>query len=387
MRMKKLLYICSIVSLCVAQNVFAQVQTDVTSAFRQMKVILPVSVIVPTVVELPIETSPYERGTYAVYDVSRKEFIPYLVREVHTEEPVQVTVSSYPPSSTYDPYVLSDDNSETNAEYTLQGEQENTVRFSITSAEPFLSSSLFLELDQYVALPTTISISAFENSMEKIIVAKRPLYDAIVHFPETFANNWVVTLTYAQPLRINELHIVQDSVVLTSVRSVRFLAQPMSSYVFYHDTDRNIFVPTIESGDLRDDRGVLKIHSVPSEQNHVYRESDSDTDGVIDIHDNCVTLSNSDQLDVDKNGRGDVCDDYDRDGLMQHQDNCPMISNRMQEDVDGDGIGDVCDGEESRLTEKYTWVPWVGMGVAGLVLVVLFILVAMTPKRKDVRGE
>jgi len=44
---------------------------------------------------------------------------------------------------------------------------------------------------------------------------------------------------------------------------------------------------------------------------------------------------------------------------------------------------DACDDEESRFTEKYAWVPWVGMGVAALVIATLFMLVAFTPKREE----
>ncbi len=384
--MKQILNILLVTILCIAQSTFAQVHNDITSAFRQMKTISPVPIVVPTVVELPIETSPYERGTFAVYDVNRKEFTPYLLQETYAEIPVPVQIDSEPASSNRDPQVLVDNNSETSAEYFLQEERESMVRFTINANVPFISSSLFLELDQYVALPTTISISAFVDGIERTIVAKRPLNDRIVHFPQTFASNWVVTLTYAQPLRINELHIVQDSAVQTWERSVRFLAQPGSSYVFYHDADRNVLVPTIESGNLGDDTGVLQINAIPSTQNRSFTESDSDGDGIIDARDNCVSVANSDQLDIDKNGKGDACDDYDRDGLMQSQDNCPMIPNVRQEDTDGDGIGDVCDREESRLTEKYTWVPWAGMGVALFVLVILFILVATAPKKNE-EGE
>jgi len=45
-------------------------------------------------------------------------------------------------------------------------------------------------------------------------------------------------------------------------------------------------------------------------------------------------------------------------------------------------VGDECDGEESRLTERYTWVPWVGMGLAALVLVGLFAVTARSFARE-----
>ena len=67
-----------------------------------------------------------------------------------------------------------------------------------------------------------------------------------------------------------------------------------------------------------------------------------------------------------------MCQDFDRDGVPNVRDNCPDAPNVSQADADSDGIGNVCDGEESRLTEKYAWIPWVGIGFAAAVIFVLF---------------
>jgi hypothetical protein len=78
---------------------------------------------------------------------------------------------------------------------------------------------------------------------------------------------------------------------------------------------------------------------------------DTDGDDVPDYQDNCPTVYNPDQADIDLDGIGDVCDycqgngvyDTDNDGHCDLEDNCPTTCNPQQLDADGDGIGDLCD--------------------------------------------
>lgn len=76
---------------------------------------------------------------------------------------------------------------------------------------------------------------------------------------------------------------------------------------------------------------------------------DSDGDGVPDDMDNCPTVANPDQTDLDENGKGDYCEpiaakkDEDGDGVDDEIDNCLGVANPAQIDTDEDGLGDACD--------------------------------------------
>ena len=59
---------------------------------------------------------------------------------------------------------------------------------------------------------------------------------------------------------------------------------------------------------------------------------DRDRDGVPDEEDNCPSVANEDQFNLDGDDIGDACD------------NCVAVANPDQADSDGDGIGDPCDG-------------------------------------------
>ncbi len=81
---------------------------------------------------------------------------------------------------------------------------------------------------------------------------------------------------------------------------------------------------------------------------------DDDADGVCDMVDNCLGISNTDQANSDGDAYGDACDncpgvtnpdqtDTDQDGIGDVCDVCPQDYDPEQEDADDDGVGDLCD--------------------------------------------
>jgi hypothetical protein len=75
-------------------------------------------------------------------------------------------------------------------------------------------------------------------------------------------------------------------------------------------------------------------------------DNDVDGDGYCRDADNCPTVSNSDQTDIDADGSGNACDlDDDGDGVADASDNCQLVRNAAQTDSDADGRGDACESD------------------------------------------
>ena len=82
------------------------------------------------------------------------------------------------------------------------------------------------------------------------------------------------------------------------------------------------------------------------------QSSDSDGDGISDPSDNCPTVSNANQNDMDSDSIGDVCDpDIDEDGILNDDDACdgPAVnwdSSNWADDIDIDGCRDIDEDDD-----------------------------------------
>lgn len=331
--------------------------------------------IKPTVVSVDLPDD--NRYGVAIIEEKTGQSQPWL-KISRYKEPVSVTPSK---SSEIigESSALTDKNFDTTAEFNLDKDKGNAF-IVLKADEAITSSSLRLSLDNNVALPYTISLSALVNDNWKTVVAAKRLESTILSFPETTAKEWRIEFGHGQPLILREITLDQSSDPRETGAEIRWLAREGESYKLYSNARNYPNIGTSEAGKLSgEDLEVIEVDLGEAKINPLFKEPDYDNDGVIDLMDNCVKISNPNQEDIDNNGRGDACEDFDGDGVVNSNDNCPDHPNSYQKDKDSDGIGDECDPDESRITEKNPWLSWLAMGIAALVIIVIMV---QTTKKK-----
>ncbi|MCS7200964.1 MAG: thrombospondin type 3 repeat-containing protein [Patescibacteria group bacterium] len=344
-------------------------QEEELSAFRYYKKIDGIDIKTPTVVAVPMSETLNSIPIFAVFNETEKTFEGFVIEDINQEEKVAIEISP----ENYQPMI--DNDYITYFEFDFQENAPNRASLTLTSEKPILSSGVTLFLDKYVALPRTIKILIEDdNGNRKIVLAETELTSNTINFPPTVASKWIIELSYYQPLRITEFKLHQDNVFKETQRLIKFLAQPNHHYRIYYDPDRIIDIKTKEVGEIHREKNFILLSQVKIRKNEKYTVADSDKDKVPDMYDNCVLEPNPDQKDENRNGRGDSCDDFDYDGIINSKDNCPLLANRNQLDDDGDGIGNACDKEESRITERYSWLPWLIIIISAGIIISFFIL-------------
>jgi Thrombospondin type 3 repeat len=334
-------------------------------------------IVVPTIVSVPVENLTFTRTDFAVYETETGEYVKpaYITNETTLKTPA--TITGVETGEVYS--ALADADVRTMAQFNVEQDGfEGVTTLMLTHEKAVLSSQLDLSLDRNVNLPETIAVSAVVNGREQVVRATSRVTGTQISFPPTTAAVWYVTMTYRQPLRLSKVSLQNEAAGVATSKQVRFLAQPNRSYIVYYDADKAVPAFGRESGNLVNGAMVTTGLISPriSTPNPNYTMVDRDRDGVADTNDNCPAVPNEDQTDIDSSGTGDACEDFDRDGVSNAIDNCINLPNGDQLDEDGDLIGDVCDDAESRLTEKYKFIPWAALGLALVMIVGMFAIVA-----------
>ncbi len=345
---------------------------------------------IPMVVETPVpdiyEKNPY-KDVFALYDENMGNFQYYYLKtktEIHKAEKIPIKITTEP--ITKNSYDLIDGNTKTFGEFLVSEEGKGRAKIIIMSERPIKSDSFYFNLNPNVALPDTIEIKVFLNNKEKIVLSKKQLLQNKVDFPEAKGDRWEINFEFHQLLRINELELIQNlPEIVKKTKYIRFLGKSNHRYRLYYNANKRVYIYYKEKPNLSyvksDD--ILSLQASVPIKNSEFKMPDSDGDGIIDKEDNCKNIKNPDQKDENNNKIGDACEDFDKDGVLNYKDNCVNDPNSSQRDIDGDGIGDACDKEESRLTEKYPWLPWSGIGFAGLTLIILLFLTINKQKENN----
>jgi hypothetical protein len=378
----KKIFLSSLVFSLLIPLVPVSAEEDPSSSFKKNILLNNIQIEVPTVVEveLPEMVAPNEK--FLIKELDSGNYLNYYLKNNNETYPSELKAEAVPVLPNAKVFNLVDGDLETSLDLRVSQGVITEGQVIISSEEIIRTSRIDMRLANFVSLPNRVKVNYLseETGEYEVAVAERQMNSTTINFPEISSSQFVINLYYSQPLRISEIVIQDEDLRIEKKQGVRFLAQPNMVYEVYYESTINPRVGTVESGNLSSNQDVLLISNQILSSNQSYVPVDRDKDGVADTLDNCVSVANSDQMDVNDNGRGDACDDFDRDGRLNYQDNCVDQPNRTQTDTDGDGIGDACDEEESRFTEANPWIPWVGMGVALLVILILFILVLTGPK-------
>ncbi|MDD2766904.1 MAG: thrombospondin type 3 repeat-containing protein [Candidatus Moranbacteria bacterium] len=348
------------------------VTPEATLSFFQSVIPITVSPSIPTVFEMPITDPAFRDRDFALYEETTQTFQPAFYREKRT--PLQFSLQSDSAIGAGSLSALTD-GLDTFVEFPVSlSTEENSVTIDFRSEQLSTLSGIVLIREPYGALPKTVEISRVDaDGTPQIVLARTNVSDQTIRFLKTTSDHFRISLGYNQPLRLQEISFFNEEMLNLEERSIRFLARPGEKYALYFRADRPFFLSFREEPNLISDKDIQKVAQGTVIVNTLYLPADMDGDSVIDERDNCINDANTDQRDENTNGRGDVCDDYDRDSVINSEDNCPSHPNLNQRDTDNDGKGDVCDGEESRVTERYAWLPWLVMGIGVLVVGGLFV--------------
>jgi hypothetical protein len=288
-----------------------------------------------------------EKG-YAILETTTNRLQPTFSRSLFELNDIATTIAETSPITTGKDN-LKDKDFKTSTRFDF--DKSSGYSFVVLKLDkPINTTSLSYYLDSNVQNPEEIAIqsklSGGSNEYQTIL-SRRENSNNSVSFPDTLADTFKVEFFHRQPLRIQELEIGKPTNKLTGYQII-WLGRPGENYRMYTDSQKYIDLPTEETVNLANiDDTIIPTTLGELETNPDFKESDTDKDTIVDKSDNCPYIFNTDQIDTDKNGKGDICEDKDGDGVLDGFDNCPTFANRSQIDTDANKIGDICEDKDN----------------------------------------
>lgn len=360
-------------------NPQVQVESNIINRFKYIHKFGQIGSNTPKVAEVPLtNTIITNKSTFVLVENQSNTLQPYEIIAKENSTPYTIVNKSEDGKETNEEN-LYDGNLNTYTEFpVLSGNNISTIVLQLVYNSPITTGSLNLQLDPEGQPPTNISLTTNDSGQKYTVIADKSYSQNDLRFPVREAQIWGLTLKSNQPLRIKEISFEEEPSTRQKEEFLRFLMRPGFTYNLYSQPDGYVSLPYLESGNLSSVKDTIRLTLLPPVPNPLYTPPDDDNDGLTNATDNCPNTSNPDQIDNNKNGIGDACEDFDNDGVMNNIDNCPNHPNRDQQDTDGDGEGDQCDDEESRLTERLAFLPWLGIGLGFGIVIILF---AITTKK------
>jgi hypothetical protein len=350
-------------------TVFAA-ESDPRALFREVAPMSRYEHSVPVVYRVDVPEEQSNSILFGIYESKSASFIQYSIERA-TNANLSPSIRLLQDAGRITNNILDGDaNTFLNIEAFPDGFKQGdlwTSSLQLRWSETITANNVVIILAESSKAPNRVQVK-----VDGKVVAQWRAYSASIGFPTAKGRVWTIEMQHTNPIQIAEVDVPYT---VNPNHTIIFLAQPDEQYFVYSNPiEKRAFMNTspltIPSQTMQVSAGSLTF-----QKNSFFLESDPDSDSVSSDRDNCLEYPNPFQEDVNNNGIGDLCEDFDLDGYAGAVDNCPNRPNPLQEDSDEDGLGDACDDEESRLTERYVWVPWVGIGVAVLVILGLFVLV------------
>lgn len=336
------------------------------SRFEDVTKISVTGIVTPKIVRF--KTNNYYNGNTILLNDKNEIISHKWIRKSQKIKSQNITVSEVSSQFEGKPANLVDGNNE--SFFTFHPETDRTKSTTLNFGELTDVSGIYVTLSDGIINPKTVSVSGKFANGEEVIIVNRKKFSHRIPFPTVAVTQLKISYDTPHFLRLSEIEIMgQEETEKTD--ELIFFAEEGKDYILYsnshfgqkHYSSREYQPLTTDS--------KTPLFSLTSTGKNPFFNNDFDSDGLNDNIDLCPKISDSQNTDIDNNGRGDVCEDPDQDKRMSSFDNCPYKYNPDQKDSDLDKVGDACDEEENRLSENTDYLLWYIFGFAALFLGVL----------------
>jgi len=152
---------------------------------------------------------------------------------------------------------------------------------------------------------------------------------------------------YLENIKIFELNFPKKS---NTILINSFTWQDIKLYSNYNCKNKNYstYAKTYDKFSISSETPSIKVDLITNPEYNVFTVQDKDNDWVEDSVDNCKSIYNPFQRDINWDWKWDLCSDDDRDWIIWEKDNCIYISNRDQKDINRNWIWDVCEFDKDK---------------------------------------